>query len=92
MSQPEADILRRVIIAECQFAQASALQRALTAKPGSSSSLLMHDEMDEAARFSSFIEIFNVTASRPLDQHFMTAKLKPHNHHAIIESGTTEDN
>ena len=59
LSKPEANTLRRVITSECQFAQAAALQKALSARDGNASELLMQDDLRQAARFNTFLEILN---------------------------------
>lgn len=74
---PEVNILRRVIIAECQVAQAAALAKALVAHPGDAKDLLMQDDLKQAARFSTFLEILDQTITRDKNLPFLIAKLKP---------------
>ena len=77
LSSPEANTLRRVVTAECQFAQAAALQKALSAHDGNASELLMQDDLRQAARYNTFLEIFYELAAKPKESAFSTAKLQP---------------
>lgn len=76
LSQPEADTLRRVIYAQCQFHQAEALEKALDAKPGAADSLLSQDAIKQAARYHDFLEILREFTNAGEGQHFHIAKLK----------------
>jgi hypothetical protein len=88
LSKPEANILRRVVTAECQMSQAAALQKALSARDGNASELLMQDDLRQAARFNTFLEILNEIAAKPKESAFTTAKLQPP---ATINYGNTTD-
>jgi hypothetical protein len=88
LSKPEANTLRRVITSECQFAQAAALQKALSARDGNASELLMQDDLRQAARFNTFLEILNEIAAKPKESTFSTVKLQPP---AIANYGNTNE-
>ena len=86
LSSPEANTLRRVVTAECQFAQAAALQKALSAHDGNASELLMQDDLRQAMRYHTFLEIFNELSAKPADTSFSVPKLQPP---AIANYGNT---
>lgn len=76
LAKPEADLLRKVIAAECQFAQADALQKALHAKTGDTNDLLSRAEMEAAGWFDTAMNVFNAIASRQPEEPFHIARLK----------------
>jgi len=74
LAQSEAQTLRKVAAAQCQFLQAEALGKALTATNNDPSDLLCRDEMKEAARWADFITLFDRLAETA---QFHIAKLQP---------------
>jgi hypothetical protein len=76
LAKPEADLLRKVLAAECQFAQSAALQQALHAKSGDVSDLLSRAEMDTAAEYDTALKIIEAAITKPIEEHFHIARLK----------------
>lgn len=76
LSKPEADILRKVLSAGCQFAQAEALQKALHATAGDVSDLVSRAEMQTAAEFHTTLIIFDSIARQSATDPFHIARLK----------------
>lgn len=74
LSQPEADILRRVVAARCEFLQAEALKKALHAIKGEAADLLQQDDMKQAARFDTFNQILTELSDQPKETPFQLAK------------------
>ena len=75
LALPEAITLMRVISSQCQFCQADALAKALTATKGDQNDLLLQDEMREAARFNDFLRIFTSMQQKPATESFQIAKM-----------------
>jgi hypothetical protein len=87
LAQSEAQTLRKIAAAQCQFYQAKALERALTAEKGDASDLLMRDEIREAAQWNDFVRILDLLSTKPEGEHFQIAKLQTPTNYA----NTTED-
>ena len=77
LAQSEVQTLRKVVTAQCQFLQADALAKALSATSGDPSDLVLRDEMREAARWYDFAKILDDLCNTPPTEHFTIAKLTP---------------
>lgn len=76
LAKPEADILRKVLSAECQFAQSEALKQSLHATAGDINDLLAREEMRTAAEYDTALKILEAAIAKPPEEHFHIARLK----------------
>lgn len=91
LRQSEADTLREVVSAQCQFHQAKALEKALGSAKGETLELISQEEMREACRYANFLAVLNSLSDRPKSEPFCIAKLKPATPHANTSRSETED-
>ncbi len=91
LARGEAETLRKVLAAKCQFAQAEALQKAIVAQSGDTADLLSQVEMQDAARFHTALTILNEIAAQPPEEHFFVAKLKTHTNDIATNVAESED-
>lgn len=89
LRQSEADTLREVVSAKCQFAQAAALKKALGASKGELADLLSQGEMRDATLYADFLTVLDRLADQR--EPFCLAKLKPATPHANTIRSETED-
>lgn len=84
LASPDAEIFRRVLVSKSQLHQADALRRALEAEgqPDASSAWVAQDDLRQAIYCEQALKIFNGFAAQAKNDHFQTAKLKPHHQNA----------
>ena len=75
LAQSECNTLREVVATRCQLLQASALNKALNARPGEPADLLSQDDLREASRYATFRTILDELVEQPKSEPFLTAKL-----------------